>query len=230
MVRQALALALLFWAGPAAACRLALVLALDVSSSVDAAEDRLQREGLAGALISPDVMAAILSDPPVALAVYEWSGRDQQAMMLGWRMLGNRAQVLAAAKEIARSERRHDRFPTAIGPAVGYAAALFRQMPGCAARVLDISGDGIGNDSYPPATAYREFPMQNVRVNGLVIGGAAEVVDWYRAEVIRGPGAFVEQASDYSDFQRAMRRKLLRELDLPALGGMPAPRADRRGG
>ncbi|MGC9371561.1 MAG: DUF1194 domain-containing protein, partial [Paracoccaceae bacterium] len=91
--RAALALAgALALPGAAAAqgvCRLALLLALDVSSSVDAGEDRLQREGLAAALLSPAVTEALLETPdaPVALAAYEWSGRYQQKVLLDWQLI-----------------------------------------------------------------------------------------------------------------------------------------------
>ncbi len=226
------ALALLAFAAQARAeCRLALVLALDVSSSVDAAEDRLQRQGLARALASDEVQAALFSVPgqSVALAVYEWSGRNQQDLVLPWRLLARPVDVLAAAAEIGQSDRRFTEFPTAIGYALGYAAAVFGTAPFCVQRTLDVSGDGISNDGFAPQLAYREFPLGEVTVNGLTIGGQRDdLAGYFRRELIRGPGAFVEEARDFHDFERAMRRKLVRELQAIAIGQAAAP--GRRGG
>ncbi|MBO6855229.1 MAG: DUF1194 domain-containing protein, partial [Marivivens sp.] len=78
----------MLWGAQASACRLALVLALDVSSSVDAAEDRLQRNGLASALLAPEVQAAFFATPdPVALYAFEWSGRYDQSVLVSWQMI-----------------------------------------------------------------------------------------------------------------------------------------------
>ncbi len=104
----------------APACRLALVLAIDVSSSVDAVEDALQRRGLAAALIAPDVQAAFFASPlPVALAAYEWSGRDKQALLLDWRLIETPADLAVAARTLGQSRRGYDDYPTAMGYALG---------------------------------------------------------------------------------------------------------------
>jgi hypothetical protein len=118
-------------AGPAEACRLALLLAMDISSSVDAGEDALQRQGLAAALRSPEVAAAALAVPgdPVALAVFEWSGRFQQALVLDWTLLSSPADLERAAATVAASRRSHSEFPTALGFAVGHAASVFARAP-----------------------------------------------------------------------------------------------------
>lgn len=200
-------------------CRMALLLALDVSSSVDAEEDRLQREGLAAALLSPAVTEALLSAPeaPVALAAYEWSGRYQQKVLLDWRLITTPAVLRDAAATIRASTRSHDEFPTALGYGLGYAAQVFRRAPGCLFRTLDVSGDGINNEGFGPGLAYANFPLDGVTVNALVIGGATgddrAVAAYYRDKVIRGPGAFVESAQGYADYEAAMARKLLRELE-----------------
>jgi hypothetical protein len=162
------------WPGAAeAACRLALLLALDISSSVDPAEDALQRGGLARALMSEDVQAAMLSAPgqSVALGVFEWSGRYQQDVILPWVMIDDRADIQAAAAHIASSKRSYAEFPTALGYALGYSASLFAQAPICLFRTLDVSGDGINNEGFPPLLAYENFPLGEVTVNGLAIGG-----------------------------------------------------------
>ncbi|MDU8943402.1 DUF1194 domain-containing protein [Ovoidimarina sediminis] len=206
-------------AGPAeAACRLALLLALDVSSSVDDAEDRLQREGLAAALNSPVVREAMLGPGPVALGVFEWSGKWQQDWMLHWSVIETSADLDAAIARLAASQRVETRYPTAIGYALSWAQRAFRTAPQCTYRTLDISGDGTNNDGYPPESTYKYFDYSDITVNGLVIGGDPSVTLYYRDEVIRGPFAFVEQAENYADFERAMRRKLLRELEPRAIG------------
>lgn len=220
----ALGLLALPLAGAAQAeCRLALALGLDISSSVDPAEDRLQRQGLAAALTAPEIVEALLSVPgqDVALAVFEWSGRYQQDMTLDWRLLQSRADILAAARAIAGSKRRYAEFPTAIGFALGYAAGVFRAAPPCQYLTLDMSGDGRNNEGFSPVLAYRNFPLDEVTVNGLVIGGSEDdLAGYYAREVIKGPGAFVEEARNFEDFERAMRRKLLRELRVRAVGAL----------
>ncbi len=210
---------------PAAAqsCRLALLLAVDVSSSVDADEYRLQMDGLAAALISPVVQDEILSRPgmPVALAVYEFSGRYQQETVLNWRILYDAGDIVTAAETIAGAVRSETEFPTSIGYAIGHAASLFRTAPLCVESKLDLSGDGRNNEGFKPALAYRHFPLGGVTVNALAIGGSenpADLAQYYATEVIKGPGAFVEIATDYSAFQDAMERKLLRELRTQVIG------------
>jgi Ca-activated chloride channel family protein len=80
--------------------------------------------------------------------------------------------------------------------------------------VIDVSGDGVNNEGFEPKLAYRHFNFSDVTVNGLVIQGAdPDPVAYYRAEVIRGPGAFVMVASDFVDYETAMKRKLLREIN-----------------
>jgi len=223
-VRLAALAAALLAAGPASACRLALVLALDISSSVDRTEDALQRAGLASALLAPEVAEALLALPeaPVALAVFEWSGRYQQDVLLDWVLIDSASALQRAAATIRSSQRSYAEFPTALGYALGYAASVFRDGPDCLTRTLDVSGDGINNDGFSPALAYRHFPLAEITVNALVIGGATEddlaVLDFYEREVIRGPGAFVMVADDFTDFERAMRQKLLREVAARVVG------------
>ncbi len=229
-----LAVLLVLAAAPAVAeCRLALALALDISSSVDAEEDRLQRDGLAAALASPEVQRAVLSVPgqSVALAVFEWSGRYQQDLTLDWRLLSTAADIEAAAAVIRASKRRYAEFPTALGYALGYSAEVFRAAPACLFQTLDVSGDGVNNDGFPPLLAYRNFPLDEVTVNGLAIGGREDdLPGYYRRELIKGPGAFVEEAADFRDFERAMRRKLVRELEARAIGRAPGAAGAVRGG
>ncbi|MCT4554006.1 MAG: DUF1194 domain-containing protein [Pelagimonas sp.] len=204
----------------AADCRLALLLAMDVSSSVDEIEYELQRDGTADALTSPDVMAAILQGGgAVALGVYEWSGRNQNSVVLDWTLLQSAEDITEAAGQIRQAKRSFRRFPTALGFALGFGATMLERAPACDRKVIDVSGDGITNDGFWPDRAYAHFPFQNVTVNGLAILDAdPAVLDHYQFDLKRGPGAFVETAKDYSDFARAMELKLFREIESRVVG------------
>jgi hypothetical protein len=204
-------------------CRLALLMALDVSSSVDAEEYALQRDGLAAALVDPDIVAALLAPGGhVAVAIYEWSGRRQSHLVQDWVMLRDRAAIEELAARLRLAERSHARFPTAMGFALGFGATLLRRAPDCARRVIDIAGDGVTNDGFPPSLAYRHFPFDGVTVNGLaVLGADPEVAQYYQDEVRRGPGAFVETAEGYAGFRAAMVRKLYREIEDRVVGAAP---------
>lgn len=227
--------AALLLAAPARAleCRLALLLALDVSSSVDPTEDALQRRGLARALLAPDVERAFFIAPQtVALAVYEWSGRHNQQILLDWTMIDSPAALYEAAATLAASERSTAKFPTALGYALGYGATLFKSAPRCLYKTLDLSGDGKNNEGFGPQEAYNAFPFQDIVVNGLAINAAefeaeTDLVPYYRNQVLHGPGAFLEIANGFEDFERAMQRKLERELSPPTLGQYP-PAGDTR--
>lgn len=223
---HALTAYLLVCAAPAQACRLALLLAIDVSSSVDAQEDILQRGGLASALISPEVQAAFLASPdPVALAAYEWSGRYNQEILLDWTLITSVEDLVIAAETIGLSKRSHNDFPTAMGYALGYGANLFRSAPPCLFQTLDMAGDGANNEGFGPKQAYAEFEFDRVTVNGLVINAAdyeaeVDLIPYYQNNVLHGPGAFLEIAQGFDDYARAMRRKLEREVKPRAIGAV----------
>ncbi len=209
-----------------AGCRLALVLALDVSSSVDFHEDRLQRQGLANALLAPSVQTAFfgLADP-VALAVFEWSGRYNQQLLLDWTMIDSPDVLQNAANRISGSKRGHNEFPTALGHALAFGSGLLEEAPACATKTIDMAGDGQNNEGFGPKQAYREFPFEGVTVNGLVVNAAdfeaeTQLIEFYTNEVLRGPGAFLEIAQGFEDYERAMRRKLERELSVPVFGSL----------
>ncbi|MCC1494335.1 DUF1194 domain-containing protein [Cognatishimia sp. F0-27] len=213
-------------------CRLALALALDVSSSVDGREYALQRDGLAAALLDPEVKGAILSQGgPVALAVYEWSGRRQSVVIQDWVLLQDEAAIEQASARIAAAERSYTRFPTALGYALGFGAGLLREAPACERQVIDVSGDGITNDGFWPQLAYKHFPFDGVTVNGLaVLGADPMVMDHYLYELRHGPGAFVETADGYEGFRNAMARKLFREIRDRVVGqGAPVMPVDAPG-
>ena len=219
----------LFWGQAAVAqeCRLALLLALDVSSSVDATEDRLQRGGTAAALASTEVEAAFFAaDQPVALAVYEWSGRHNQQIILDWTLIDSPDDLLRASETVGRSLRGHSEYPTAMGYALGYGAGMLARAPTCLQKTIDIAGDGQNNEGFGPRAAYREFAFAEVTVNGLVVNaadfeGEVGLIAYYQAEVLHGPGAFMLIADGFEDYERAMRRKLVRELSPLAIGTAP---------
>lgn len=200
----------------AAPCRLALLLALDVSASVDASEHDLQRDGLAAALNDADVRRAILLPGRgiVALAAFEWSGRYSQRALINWTNLRSNAAIDRAIAALVNAPRSREQEPTALGYALGHGAGWLARGPDCARRVIDVSGDGVTNEGFGPQLAYKHFPFDGVVVNGLAVLGADSQVQRYYEENLRhGPGAFVETSQGYTGFQRAMTRKLYREIN-----------------
>ena len=229
MVNPVRCLAALFlWslaALPAVAdCRLALLLAMDVSNSVNAEEDALQRNGLAAALVAPEVQQAALStDQTVAIAAFEWSGRHHQKMLLDWTEIQSKEDLQQASDTIATSQRGQIDFPTALGHALTFAAEQFANAPPCLFQTLDVAGDGKSNTGYDPETVLAHPPYDRITVNGLVVrvldlGMDLGVVAYYETHVRHGPGAFVEVAEGFEDYERAMRRKLQRELSPVVIG------------
>lgn len=220
MVKAGFLTCLCLLAAPVEACRLALVLALDVSSSVDTQEDLLLRNGLAAALRAPDVERAFFASPdPVALQIFEWSGRGHQTDLLNWTLIEAPADLLAAAEKVSRSMRSASGLPTAMGHALGYASLQLNQAPQCLFQTIDMAGDGVNNAGFGPGNVYATFPFDGVVVNGLVIAGEDDSAPhYYATKVIRGPMAFVEVADGFADFENAMRRKLVRELAAQVVG------------
>lgn len=204
------------------ACRLALSLGLDVSGSVDETEYALQMNGLASALLNPEVQDALLSFPgaPVRLHVFKWAGYDNQGIVLRWVEIDSPERIAEIADLLRHSPRTPMSPATGIGAALRFGAAALAQQPGCDRRTLDLSGDGISNSGTRP----RDVATPGITVNGLVIGsaprnaedsrdaGTGQLAAYYRAEVIRGPDPFVEVAAGFADFEAAMTRKLLKEL------------------
>lgn len=209
-------------------CRLALLLALDVSASVSPADDLLQRQGLARALLSPAVSEAFLAGDPVALQVFEWAGVTYQRSLLpDWRTIRTEDDLARVAKAIEvplpqaldRSRRR-----TAVGEALALAHGTFDQSPDCRARTLDVSGDGRSNEGPSASETYARLPWGSITVNALVIQGPTRewgISRYFERFVLRGSGAFLIEADGYEDYRRAMEEKLLREIDEP-LASRPA--------
>lgn len=202
----------------AGGCKLALVLALDVSSSVDDREHHLQSVGTAAALADPEVREAILfGGGGVLLSVFEWSGRNQQVIQLPWTYLDSDAAIAEAAASLLKADRSFKEFPTALGFAIGFARIHLEKAPmPCSRRVIDVSGDGVNNAGFLPESAYRAASFHGITVNGLVIKGAwPDPESFYRDQVVRGPGHFIEIAQGYASYSEAMKKKLVREI----LGG-----------
>lgn len=223
----------LMWGASAveAECRQALALGLDVSGSVDQIEYRLQLDGLAQALVDAEVQAAFLQVPerPVRLLIYEWSGLYDQRVVLGWTTVTRSDQLsdIAAQLRNTRQAKAKDA-TTAISAAMLFGAAQLAQQSDCWQKTLDISGDGPANIGAHPDDL-TDAQLGDVTINGLVIGpqsrsntsknlqNVKSLEGYYRSFVLHGPAAFAEVAQDHSDFAAAMRRKLVRELQLPSL-------------
>ena len=149
-----------------------------------------------------------------------WVNRVAAVINIPFCVAGGIRSV-AAAEEVSTSVRSETRFPTALGYALGHAASVLSEGPVCDRQVIDVSGDGRNNEGFTPDLAYEHFPLGGVTVNALAVSGDLtmdEMVGYYSREVIRGPGAFVEAASGYEDFERAMTRKLLREVSAMVVG------------
>jgi hypothetical protein len=210
-----LALLLMLLAAPAGAgCRLALALAIDVSKSVSMKDYGLQRDGVIAALADDEVRDLfLLPGNHVTLMIYHWSGADYQGVVVDWyEILG--VEDLEAISEMVKEHPRFARnMPTAIGHALEFGRQAMDYAPDCARHVIDVSGDGRNNDGTTPKHAYEWEDFGDITVNGLAIGGhEADLVDYYRSDVIRGPGAFVEVAQDPEEFPEVFKRKLIREL------------------
>ncbi len=209
-------------------CRQALALGLDVSGSVDAREYRLQLDGLAQALESAAVRAALLerAETPVELMVFEWSGPQDQLTLVPWTRMSGEAALEAVTTQLRATERRVEATPgTALGVAMLHGARLLAERDHCWRQTLDLSGDGKSNLGPRPRTVKPQLEGRGLTVNGLVIGAddlasgdirqaeIGELSAYFRAEVILGPDAFLEVALGFEDYARAMEVKLLRELD-----------------
>ena len=203
---------------------LVLLLALDVSASVDNREFELVRQGLALALQSDDIIAAITAGKhrAIAIQVMQWSGFQEQEIKISWTKIQSRADVYKLARQIAKMPRRYKGGATDIGGALKASRAMVNAAPFIASRrVIDIAGDGTNNVNVLPTTQRDKTVSQGIIINGLAVIGQAQVlVDYYKRFVIGGPGAFVEEARDYDSFKTAMRRKLLREIDSTQLMSM----------
>jgi hypothetical protein len=208
-----------------------LVLAVDISYSMDPDELALQRQGYIEALTSPEFLQAVRQgiNGRVALLYFEWAGVEIQHIVVPWRMIDGPESADAFASEIARApQRRGSR--TSISGALAFAMPLFEGggFKGLR-RIIDVSGDGVNNNG-PPVTLVRdEVLAKGITINGLPImlkrphPGRLDIDNldiYYEDCVIGGPGAFVVPIRAREEFKAAIRTKLVLEI----AGLTPAPR------
>ena len=203
-----------------------LVIAVDVSNSMDPEEQELQREGYIAALTSQEFMSALRGGATgkVAITYFEWAGLYDQKIILPWRLIDGLESAKAVANEIARAPYR--RAPrTSIYGALQFAKPMFDASGyGGVRRVIDVSGDGVNNMG-PPVTLIRDDVLNaGITINGLPImldrgnsfgmfGMQFEHLDIYYEDcVIGGPGAFVVGIKERAQFKDATRTKLVLEI------------------
>lgn len=211
---------------------LELVLAMDGSGSISAQEFQLQIEATAAALVEPSVQRAILSGPTgrIAIAGLIWSDAAFQKYPTEWHLLSSEQSIKAFANRLLRfnnpdyAQTRHGKGGggTAIGDGIVYALEMIRSNRFNGLRkVVDVSGDGVETDPWfnkktfmlPEARVLAH--AQGVTVNGLaILTDNSRLDEYYRDNVIQGPGSFVIKADDFVDFHRAIRLKLLREISV----------------
>ena len=206
---------------------LELALLVDVSSSVNDQEFRLQADGLAAAFRAPAVRSALrrLARRGVAVSVIQWANHANQRSSVDWTLLRGDADAFRLAARIAAMPRLDHRGHTAIGSALGFALeALETNRFAGLRRVIDVSGDGRANDGVPLHAARDRALDRGVTVNGLAILNELPHLDrYFRKYLIGGAGSFVMVARDYADFAAAMTGKLLREIDAAPLAGWRPP-------
>jgi len=217
-----------------------LILAVDVSYSMDPDEQALQREGYMSALTSPEFLTALKSGihGRIALTYFEWANSNDQKILLPWRLIDGLASAQAVADEIARAPYRRA-YRTSISGALLFATRLFETSGHRGIRrVIDVSGDGTNNEG-PLIVPTREAVIANgITVNGLPImlkkpqPGSIDIEDldiYYEDCVIGGPAAFVVPIKERDKFKDAVRTKLVLEVAgrTPAEHVVPAAAAPR---
>jgi hypothetical protein len=194
---------------------LELLLAVDASGSVSTAEFDLQVQGLAAAFRDPEVVTAIRNSGPhgVAVALMQWSSPGQQVIAVDWSVLSDRKSAEVMASKIIAAGRLI-MGETAIDAALNFATAQVLGNDYSGARlVIDLSGDGATNWGASPDKTRDRALAAGITINGLAIENEqSDLGRYYQDHVVGGPGAFVITATDYADFARAMRLKLIREL------------------
>lgn len=221
---------------------LLLVLAADVSRSVDQPKFQLQREGYAAAMSDPRVLDAIASgkNHRIAVCFVEWSGMGAQKVVIDWTAIGDAASARVFGDQVLEAPRSFaDR--TSISGGIDFALAQFERAPFEAPRkTIDVSGDGTNNAGRDVTLARDEALAKGVTINGLVIlsdrplpwnpehtnppGGLAQ---YYKNNVVGGPGAFVMVAENFNSFGMAIINKLIAEIaqaDRPVDLASAAPR------
>jgi hypothetical protein len=207
----------------ASAVDVELVLAVDVSYSMDMDELAIQREGYAQAIVSKEFLQALKTGPngKIAVTYFEWAASSDQKIIIPWRMIDGPETADAVANEIMKTPiRRASR--TSISGAINFAMPLFDENPYHGLRrVIDISGDGPNNNGAPVTGARDAALAKGIVINGLPIMVKEpsystmdiENLDFYYEDcVIGGPGSFVVSIKDREKFKEAIRTKLLLEV------------------
>jgi len=200
-----------------------LVLAVDVSYSMDMDELAIQREGYAQAIVSKEFLQALKTGPngKIAVTYFEWAASSDQKIIIPWRVIDGPETADAVANEIMRTPiRRASR--TSISGAINFAMPLFDENPWRGLRrVIDISGDGPNNNGVPVTGARDAAVEKGVTINGLPImvkepSYSTMDIDnldlYYEDCVIGGAGAFVVTIKDRDKFREAIRTKLVLEV------------------
>lgn len=203
---------------------LELVLAVDVSGSVDADEAVLQRQGYVDAFRDPMVIDAIKRGLHGAIVVMymEWAGEPYQIPIVGWTRISNAEEAATFADKLAAAPIAVHLW-TSISSIITVGAALIQQNKYEGARqVIDVSGDGANNDGQYVTVACDFAIAQGITINGLPIindrpsrYGTQQIPDldyYYTDCVIGGPGAFIIVANGFQDYARAVRQKLILEI------------------
>jgi hypothetical protein len=206
---------------------LLLVLAADVSRSIDTEKFQLQREGYATAVSDPRVLEAIKSGRTgrIGLSYVEWSGLTSQRLVVDWTTISDADSAKSFADRLLEAPRSFaDR--TSISAAIEFAMAQLGRAPfRSQRRTIDVSGDGTNNSGRDVAQARDEALAQDVTINGLVIlsetplawnpdhtNPAGGLENYYRQNVIGGPGAFVLAAQGFNSFGEAIVKKMISEV------------------
>jgi Protein of unknown function (DUF1194) len=220
-----------------------LVLAVDVSQSMDTGELELQRVGYAAALVHPEVLRAIRSGiyGRIAITYVEWGGPISQAVLVPWTLLEDAASAKAMAGALATEPIRNIS-GTSISGALAFAAGLFEAngYEGLR-RVIDVSGDGPNSSGEPVVPTRDALLAEDLIINGLPImlrepgfsPWSIPDLDIYYADcVIGGPGAFVLPVDDPAQLTDAIRQKLVLDIAgapprvMPAVESPRSPRID----
>jgi hypothetical protein len=206
---------------------LLLVLAADVSRSIDAEKFQLQRNGYAAALANPRVLDAIASGRygRIGLTFVEWSGVGNQKVVIGWTIIDNAAAAKSFGDRLVEAPRSFwDR--TSISGGIEFATAQLAAAPyESARRTIDVSGDGTNNAGPNVATLRDQAVAKGITINGLPILSAnpmswnpdhtnppGGLANYYRDNVIGGPMAFVRVAKDFDAFGDAIIEKMIAEV------------------
>ena len=200
-----------------------LVIAVDVSYSMDPDEQALQREGYVAALTSAEFLDALRHGMHgrIALTYFEWAGAADQKIVVPWRLVDGPASAAAFADEIARAPYRRA-YRTSISGALTFAAPLFGTAGHHGVRrVIDVSGDGANNQGKLIVPTREEVLAQGITINGLPIMlkrpnpatlDIEELDVYYEDCVIGGPGSFVVPIRERDKFKEATRQKLILEV------------------